>query len=149
MVAFNKTDVFALDIGSAVHNFTNSGTAALKIALTATAPTAASTVWSAAAFPAPTATNGYTLGATHGNSVNITTYTQTGGVAKLVLPDSVFTATAGGIGPFQYAILYNTSSAGTANKVVGWYNYGSSVTLADTETFTVDFDPSTGALTIT
>jgi len=69
-------------------------------------------------------------------------------VAKLILADTVFTATAGGIGPFQYAILYNTSSS-AANKIIGWYNYGSAVTLADTETFTVDFDPSTGALTIT
>jgi hypothetical protein len=58
----------------------------------------------------------------------------------------VFTATAGGMGPFRYAVLYN-SSAG--NKLVGSYDYGSSVTLAVTETFTVDFDGSLGVLTLT
>jgi len=146
MVAFNKVDAFTLDLGIAAHNLTNGTTAVLKTALTNTAPTAASTVWSTGAFPAPAAANGYTAG---GNTPAFTSFTQTGGVAKLVLADTVFTASAGGIGPFQYVVLYNTSSAGTANKIIGWYNYGSAVTLADTETFTVDFDPTLGALTIT
>jgi hypothetical protein len=146
MVAFNKPDVLPLDLGTGSHNFTSGATAVLKLALTNTAPTAASTVWSLGSFPAPTAANGYTAG---GNTPGFTSFTQTGGVAKLVLVDSVFTASAGGIGPFQYVILYNTSSTGTANKIVGYYNYGSAVTLADTETFTVDFDPTLGALTIT
>jgi len=143
MVAFSKVDVFSFDLGTGGHNFTNTASAALKLALTNTAPTAAATVWSTGSFPAPAAANNYTAG---GNAVAITSFTQASGVSKLVLPDSVFTATAGGIGPFQYVILYNTSAS---NKIIGYYNYGSAVTLADTETFTVDFDPSLGALTIT
>ena len=142
MVAFSKVDVLVTDIGTAVHNFTNTASAALKLALTNTAPTAASTVWSTGSFPAPAAANNYTSG---GNAVAITSFSQTSGLAKLVLPDSVFTATAGGIGPFQYVILYNTSAS---NKIIGYYNYGSAVTLADTETFTIDFDPTNGALQI-
>jgi hypothetical protein len=58
----------------------------------------------------------------------------------------VFTATAGGIGPFRYAIIYNSSAT---SKVVGYYDYGSSITLADTETFTVDFDPTNGMIQLT
>lgn len=142
MVAFNKVDTLTLELGTEGHQL---ATDALKIALTNTAPTAASTIWSTGSFPAPAAANNYTAG---GNAITTTSFLQTSGVAKLILADTVFTATAGGIGPFQYAILYNTSSS-AANKIIGWYNYGSSITLADTETFTVDFDPSTGALTIT
>ena len=62
-----------------------------------------------------------------------------------MLVDSVFTATAGGIGPFRYVVLYNSSAT---NKVVGSYDYGSSITLADTETFTIDFDAANGVLTL-
>jgi hypothetical protein len=141
MVAFNKIDAFVLELGTEGHQL---ATDALKVALSNTAPTAASTIWSTGSFPAPAAANGYTAG---GNAITTTGYTQTSGLAKLVLVDTVFTATAGGIGPFQYAILYNTSSS-AANKIIGWYNYGSSITLADTETFTVDFDAANGVLTV-
>lgn len=139
MVALNKVDVFVLELGTEGHQL---ATDALKIALTNTAPTAASTVWSTGTFPAPAAANNYGAG---GNAITITSFLQTGGIAKLILVDTVFTATAGGIGPFRYAILYNTTAT---NKIIGYYDYGSSITLADTETFTVDFDPSAGALTI-
>jgi hypothetical protein len=142
MVAFNKVDTLTLELGTEGHQL---ATDVLKVALSNTAPTSASTIWSVGSFPAPAAANNYTSG---GNTITTTSFTQTAGVAKLVLADTTFTATAGGIGPFQYAILYNTSTS-AANKIIGWYNYGSAVTLADTETFTVDFDPSTGALTIT
>jgi hypothetical protein len=144
MVAFNKVDTLNLELGTEGHQL---ATDTLKIALSNTAPTAASTVWSAALFPPPAAANGYNS-ANGGNTVTTTSFTQTSGVAKLILADSLFTASAGGIGPFQYAILHNSSSS-PAEKIIGWYNYGSAVTLNDTETFTVDFDPSTGALTIT
>jgi hypothetical protein len=115
-----------------------------KVALTNTAPTQATdTVWNTTVAPAPAAANGYTAG---GNTITTTSGTTTAGVFKLILVDTVFTATAGGIGPFRYAILYNSSAT---NKSVGYYDYLSSVTLGDTETFTVDFDAANGVLTVT
>jgi hypothetical protein len=141
MVAFTKYHTFVDEMASAGHNLK---TAVYKIALTNTAPTPLTdTVWNTTVYPAPTAANNYTAG---GNTPTVSSATTTAYIFKLVLADTVYTATAGGIGPFRYAIMYNSSAT---NKVVGYYDYGSSITLADTETFTVDFDPSTGALTIT
>jgi hypothetical protein len=144
MVAFTKYHTFIDEVSKGGHNLQ---TAVYKVALTNTAPTPLTdTIWSTGVYPAPAAANGYTAG---GNTPTVSSATTTTYVFKLVLADTVFTATAGGIGPFRYVILYNSSSAGTANKVVGYYDYASSITLADTETFTVDFDPSAGALTLT
>lgn len=141
MATFNKYFTFIEEVYEGGHNL---GADVLKVALTNTAPTAATdTVWNTTVAPAPAAANGYSAG---GNTITTTSSAQTSGTYKLVLVDSVFTATAGGIGPFRYAILYNSSKT---NKVVGYYDYGSSITLADTETFTVDFDPTTGVIQAT
>jgi hypothetical protein len=66
-------------------------------------------------------------------------------IERLVLADSVFTASGGTIGPMRYAVIYNSSAT---NKVIGWYDYGSAVTLNNAETFTVDFDNVNGVLTL-
>lgn len=91
--------------------------------------------------PPPAAANGYTTG---GNTLASQDAEQTTGTLALSGADSVFTATAGGIGPFRYVILWNDTHA--SDGLIGYYDYGSSITLADGETFTVDF--STSILTI-
>lgn len=140
MASFSKYSTFADEVSKGGHNLQ---TAVFKCALTNTAPTAASdTVWNTTVAPAPVAANGYTAG---GNTLTTSSAATTAGTFKLVLADSVFTATAGGIGPVRYAIIYNSSAS---NKVVGYYDYGSSITIADTETLTVDFDATSGVLTI-
>lgn len=141
MATLNKIDAFVEAIAEKIHNL---GADSIKVALTNTAPVAGSTAWTIGAFPAPAAANGYTAG---GNAITTTSSAQSGGLYKLILVDSVFTATAGGIGPFRYAIPYNNTSAGK-EIVGGWYDYGSSITLNDTETFTVDFDGTNGMLTL-
>jgi hypothetical protein len=141
MAVFNKVNCFVEDVAEKVHNL---GSDTLKAALTNTAPTAASTVWSVVNFPAPTTgTSGYTAG---GNTLSITSSAQTSGTYKLVLADTVFTASGGVIGAFRYVVLYNDTAA--TKPIIGYYDYGSSITLADTETFTVDFDNTNGVLTI-
>jgi len=140
MATFNKYYVFVEALAEKTHNL---GADTLKVALTNTAPTVASdTVWNTTVAPAPVAANGYTAG---GNPITTTSSAQTTGTYKLVLADSVFTASGGSIGPFRYVILYNSTAS---NAVIGYYDYGSSITLADTETFTVDFDAANGVLTI-
>lgn len=90
------------------------------------------------------AVNGYTAG---GNSCAVSSSSQTSGTFRLVLADpSTFVASGGSIGPFQFAILYSDTS--TNDLLIGWWDYGSAVTLASGESFLVDMDPGTGVLTI-
>ena len=141
MAAFTKYNAFIDEISKGGHNLQ---TCVYKVALTNTAPVPASdTVWSAAVYPPPAAAGGYPTG---GNTPTVTSATTSGGVFKLVLVDSVFTASGAGIGPFRYVILYNSSAS---NKLIGSYDNGASVTLNAGDTFTVDFDGSLGVFTIT
>jgi hypothetical protein len=56
--------------------------------------------------------------------------------------DITFTASGGSIGPFRYAILYNDTPTSPADPLIQYWDYGSNVTLADGESFTVDFGSS-------
>ena len=139
MATFNKFNSFVEALAEKVHNL---GSDVLKIALTNSAPLATNTVL--ANITQIAAGNGYTAG---GNTASITSSSQTSGTYKLVLGDVTFTASGGAMAAFRYAVLYNDTA--TNDELIGWYDYGSSITLADTETFTVDYDPTNGALTIT
>lgn len=140
MPALTKYNSFIDELSKGGHNL---ATDTFKLALTNTAPNFASdTVWNTTVAPAPAAANGYPAG---GNTITTTSGTTTAGVFKLVLVDTVFTATAGGIGPFRYAILYNSSKS---NKLIGAYDNTVSNTLNATDTFTTDFDATNGVLTV-
>lgn len=140
MASFNKYNVFVEDLAEKVHNL---GADTLKVALTNTAPNAG-THAGLADITQISAGNGYTLG---GNSASVTSSAQTSGTYKLVLGDpATWSASGGSIGPFRYAVLYNDTSTG--DRLIGWWDYGTSITLADGESFTVDFDPTSGVLTI-
>jgi len=89
--------------------------------------------------------NGYTTG---GTATSMSTSTSSG-TAKVTGTDVVFTASGGSVGPFRYAVLYNDTPSSPADPLMAWWDYGSSVTLADTETFTVDFDATNGIATFT
>lgn len=137
MASFNKFNSFVEAVAEKVHNL---GSDTLKYALTNTAPVAANTQLSDITQVANG--GGYTTG---GATITTTSSAQTSGTYKLVLADVTFTATTG-FGPFRYVVLYNSTASNS--EVIGWYDYGSSITLGASETFTVDADPSTGVLTI-
>lgn len=137
MASFNKFNSFAEAVAEKKHNLESD---ALFTMLSNVAPTATDSV--KANITDITAGNGYVAGGAQAVQVSSV---QTGGVYKLVLTDVVFTAT-GAVGPFRYVVLYNNTA--TNKELIGWWDYGSSITLANGETFTVDFDAVNGVLTI-
>ena len=139
MAAFNKFNSFVEALAEKKHDL---GADTLKVLLTNTAPVATNSV--KADLTEISAGNGYTAG---GNTAAVTSSAQTSGTYKLVLGDpTTWTASGGSIGPFQYAVLYNDTA--TNDELIGYWDYGSAVTLADGESFAVDFDPTTGVLTL-
>jgi hypothetical protein len=136
MASFNKFNCFVADVANKVHNL---GADTLKVLLTNSAPSATNTQKSN--LTEISAGNGYSAG---GATVTITASSQSGGTYKLVGNDVVITASGGSIGPFRYAVLYNDTSAN--DSLIGWWDYGSSATLNDTDTLTVDFDGTNGIL---
>lgn len=139
MAAFVKYQCFVENLAEKVHNL---GADTLKIALTNTAPNVA-THTTLANITEIAAGNGYTAG---GNTAAVSTSAQTAGTYKLVLADpSAFIASGGSIGPFRYAVLYNATAGGA---LISYWDYGSSITLATGETFTVDLDQTNGVLTL-
>lgn len=140
MATFVKFNQFVEDMAEKVHNL---GSDTLKVMLTNSAPSASNTVL--ANLTEISAGNGYTAG---GTAASISSSAQTSGTYKLTLADVVFTASGGSIGPFRYAVLYNDTPTSPADPLIAYWDYGSSVTLASGETFTVDFDASNGVLTV-
>jgi hypothetical protein len=135
MAAFQKFNKFVEDLGTGVHNLS---TASLKVLLTNTAPVAANSV--KADLTEISAGNGYTAG----GSATTPTWSQSSGTAKLVCTDVVWTATGGSIGPFRYAVLYNDTPTSPADPLIGFHDYGSSITIASGDTFTWNADGTTG-----
>ena len=117
----------------------NAGSDTWQIILSNTAPDAADAVQADAAELSTS--GGYTA---NGNNAAVSTSTQTAGVYKLVLTSP--TAWTGAVAGFtaRYAILWNS----TANKLVGYWDYGSSQVVAAGETFTVTLSGTNGVFTV-
>lgn len=119
----------------------NAGSDTWKIALSNTAPNVSTNATLSDATEI-SAGNGYTAG---GNAASVSSSTQTGGTYKLVLSSpATWTATGGSIGPLRYAILYDS----TTNNLVGYWDYGSSITLNTGDSFTVNLDGTNGVFQV-
>ncbi len=133
MVAYNKFEQFVEDLAHQVHG---QDTDQFTVALMAAAPSA-----SLDAVLADIIEISYTnLSA---RDITTTSSAQTGGIYKLTLTDLVLTAT-GAVATFRYVVIYNNTPASPLDPLVAWYDHGSNVTLANGETFTIDFDDSNG-----
>lgn len=130
--AFNKFNDFVEQLGLEQHQL---NTDPLFVYLSDEAPIATDTT---RADIADLATGGgYTAG---GKDTTNTASENPAGTMKVVAVDLVWTATVDGFGPFRYAILYNQiGGLDPTNKLIGWWDYQSSISLAEDETFTVDF----------
>ena len=138
MTAYNKFNSFVSDLAQGVHNL-NANT--LKIMLTNTAPTATNTLKSNITEVA--AGNGYTAA---GAVATFISGNDTSGTYRLILSPVSWTASGGSIGPFEWAVLYNSSTAN--GNLIGWWDYGTAVTLTNGNTFTVSLDQTNGVFTL-
>ena len=137
MATYTKFQTFPLALTEKKHNLTSDS---LVLWMSNTAPTAATD---------DTITDITQISYTNASSraITVTSNTQTGGTQKLILADITITASGGTVGPFRYVGVYNDTST-NKDLVGGYYDYGSSITLAAGETFLVDFDGSNGFFTV-
>lgn len=134
MVAYNKFEQFVEDLAKQVHNL---HTDTLEVYLSNAAPSASADAVKAD-LAEITNQNGYAAPVDTQNAVS-----ETGGTATITAVDVVVTASGGTVGPFQYVVLFNTTPSSPADPLIAWWNYGSAITLNDTETFTIDFGSNT------
>jgi hypothetical protein len=144
MTAFTKLNGFVENLAEGVHNL---GSDQLVIALSNTAPGSESsppTASTAACILANVTQVSYTNCSTR----NITTSSsaQSSGTYKLVLTDLVLTASGGSVGPFQYIYIYNDTPTSPADPLIGYWDYGSAITITDGNSFTCDFDGTNGVI---
>lgn len=146
MASFTKLNGFVEHLAEGVHNL---GSGQLVVALSNTAPGSESTPPTGATTDCVLA-NVTQVSYTNCSTRNITTSAsaQSSGTYKLTLTDLVLTASGGSVGPFRYVYLYNDTPTSPADPLIGYYDYGSSITLASGETLTIDFDGSAGVLTV-
>lgn len=129
MATYTKLYQFVEDIAEKVHNL---GSDQLTVALTNTAINQ-STQGQLSDLTEISYTN---LSA---RTITTSSSSQTTGTYSLVLTDLVLTA-SGSVGPFQYVYIYNDTA--TNDELICAYDYGSAITMAASETFTIDFGSS-------
>ena len=141
MATYNKFHQFPEDLAKKVHNLSADD---LKVYLSNATPSASDDEVKAD-LAEISAGNGYSGPL----AITITSCEQTTGTLKLILADpALITAAGGSIGPFRYVVLYNDTPTSPADPLIAWWDYGSALTLADTQTFQIDFSAANGVLTI-
>lgn len=139
MASPNKFNCFSGNLAEGVHKFS---TAALKIMLTNTLPVATNAVYADVSGAELANGNGYTTG---GVALATQSDTDTSGTVKLIeSSDNTITCVTAPLGPFRYAILYDTTPSSPLKPLIEWWDYGSSVTLNVSETFLLDSDQTAG-----
>ena len=135
MATYNKFEDFVRALGIGEHG--NLNTATCKVYLTNNAPSA-----SLDSVKADLAESVSGTGYTAGGDDSTNTYTEASGTATFAGADIVWTAGAADWSAHQYAVLYNDTPTSPADPLIAWWDYGSSITLGNGETFTVDFGAS-------
>lgn len=139
MATFNKFQQFVENLGKGVHNFTSDSTCTVTVALTAAAN-------------APVATNSVLADLTVVSYTNLSTRVMTGitwehttGTAHMTGDDLTLTA-SGDVATFRYVVLYDDDPTSPADPLIGWWDYGSDVTMHNGETFVINLN--TDVLTV-
>lgn len=142
MAAFQKFEPFVQYLTRGVFNFTSDATSTITVALTN------------AANP-PLSTNGLLADLTQISYTNfgsrvatITSSTQTAGVMRLILNDITLTVSGGAGAPFRYIVFYDDDPTSPADPLIGFYDYGSDLTLPDGASLLIDLSPVNGLFSL-
>jgi hypothetical protein len=140
MATFNKFFDFVDQLLQAKHDFSAAGHVFKVYATNATPDQTADTIKTDLAEITPQ--NGYPSG---GSDIQ-NTLSETGGTATVGGTDVVWTAAGGSFGPLAHVVLFNETQTSPVDPLVGWWSYGSSITVLSAETLTIDF--SAAVLTV-
>lgn len=132
MASYNKFQQFVEDLAKGVHNFTSDSTCTVTVFLTTQANI-------------PVVTNSVLANITQISYTNLSSRVVTGitvehttGTVTFTADDLVLTA-SGAVATFRHVGLFNDDPTSPADPLISWWDYGSDVTLANGETFTIDF----------
>lgn len=139
MASYNKFDAFVANLANGAVNL---GSDSLNVILTNTLPLRTNSAYADVSGGELPTGSGYIHGGAHAVEVSSG---QAGGLYKLVLMGTSWLASGGSIGPFQYAVLYDTAGG---QDLIGWWDNGTPITLTDGKAFIVTFDASNGVLQI-
>lgn len=136
MATYNKFQQFVEDLAHGVHDLE---TDTLKVALSNTLPTAG-----LATLSQITEISYANLPGTTQPTITTTSSGQLTGTYDLVLNDLTITATGGAVAGFRYVIVYNDTPTTPADPLICWFDYLSTLNLADGESLTIDFESNAG-----
>lgn len=135
MATFNKFNSFVTAMAAGTHaGLLNADTDTAKLYLSNAAPSASADSVKAD-LAEITNQNGYTAPVDVQNAA-----TTSNGTITVAGTDVTITAASGTVGPFRYVPLFNDTAA--SDPLIGWWDYGSELTLQDTEDFTWDVGAS-------
>lgn len=108
-----------------------------KVMLTNTAPVATNSKYSDISAGEVANGNGYATGGT----ASAVTAANSSGTETVTAADVTFTASGGSIGPFRYAVFYDSTP--TDKPLMNWFDYGSSLSLNNGESITIEPNSAT------
>lgn len=134
MANFTKVNSFVEKLAEKTFNL---GSDTLKVALTNTAHTSTWSQLSELTEISYTNLSDRTL--------TVVSSAQTAGTYKLVLDDLTLTA-SGNVPSFRYIYIYDDTA--TNDELIGYFDYGSAVTLQSSDSLAINFDGTNGVFTI-
>ena len=140
MVAFNKFEVHVFNVLAGIVDFRSTGDQ-IEVYLSNATPSASADEIKTDLAEIATG-NGYT-----GPEDTANNMTEATGTATVTGTDVVITASGGAINTFRYVVYFDTTPTSPLDPLIGWWDNGSTVDLADGESFTVDFGASVATLT--
>jgi hypothetical protein len=149
MAVFNKFNIWVQNAGDGIYDLNADS---IYLMLTDTVPNVGDTVYNHTAAQVQSVSNaaeiaggnGYTQG---GAIISSTAYSQSSGLATLTGTGPTWTASGGSIATFRYFVAYDlTAGTVTTRPLLGWWDYGSALTITSGNTITATF--SSGILTL-